>query len=58
MDEIRTALQKVMQDDFGVFRTEEHMKEGFMKLEELKDRLNYARSKIKVNALIQHVLKH
>lgn len=42
VDEIRSALQKVMQDDFGVFRTEEHMKEGFLKLEELKDRLNYA----------------
>lgn len=42
VEEIRTALQKVMQDDFGVFRTEEHMKSGFVKLEELKDRLNYA----------------
>jgi succinate dehydrogenase / fumarate reductase flavoprotein subunit len=42
VDEIRTALQKVMQDDFGVFRLEASMKEGFMKLEELKDRLNYA----------------
>lgn len=42
VDEIRSALQKVMQDDFGVFRTEDHMKEGFLKLEELKDRLNYA----------------
>lgn len=47
VDEIRSALQKVMQDDFGVFRTEEHMKEGFMKLEELKDRLNYASIKDK-----------
>jgi len=42
VDEIRSALQKVMQDDFGVFRTEEHMKQGFVKLEELKDRLQYA----------------
>jgi succinate dehydrogenase / fumarate reductase flavoprotein subunit len=42
VDEIRSALQKVMQDDFGVFRTEDAMKAGFMKLEELKDRLNYA----------------
>ena len=42
IDEIRTALQKIMQDDFGVFRTEEHMKAGFMKLDELGDRLNYA----------------
>ncbi len=47
VDEIRSALQKVMQDDFGVFRTEEHMKKGFMKLEELKDRLNYASIKDK-----------
>jgi len=47
VDEIRSTLQKVMQDDFGVFRTEEHMKEGFMKLEELKDRLNYASIKDK-----------
>lgn len=42
VDEIRSVLQKIMQDDFGVFRTEEHMKQGFVKLEELKDRLNYA----------------
>lgn len=47
VDDIRTALQKVMQDDFGVFRTEENMKQGFMKLEELKDRLNYASIKDK-----------
>lgn len=31
-----------MQNDFGVFRAEESMRSGFMKLEELKDRLNYA----------------
>jgi len=42
VDEVRSALQKVMQDDFGVFRTAEHMKEGFLKLDELRDRLNYA----------------
>lgn len=47
VDEIRTSLQKVMQDDFGVFRTEEYMKSGFVKLEELKDRLNYAHIKDK-----------
>lgn len=47
VDEIRTALQKVMQDDFGVFREEKTMKAGFMKLEELKDRLNYASIKDK-----------
>lgn len=49
VEDIRTALQKVMQDDFGVFRTEEHMKSGFIKLEELKDRLNYAAIKDKSN---------
>lgn len=42
VDEIRTALQKVMQDDFGVFRTEDNMKKGFVKLEELEERLKYA----------------
>ena len=47
VEDVRSALQKVMQDDFGVFRTEEHMKQGFMKLEELKDRLNYAAIKDK-----------
>jgi succinate dehydrogenase / fumarate reductase flavoprotein subunit len=47
VEEIRSALQKIMQDDFGVFRTEEHMKAGFLKLEELKDRLNYASIKDK-----------
>ena len=47
VDEIRHALQKVMQDDFGVFRTEDNMKAGFIKLEELKDRLNYATIKDK-----------
>lgn len=47
VDEIRTALQKVMQNDFGVFRDAGPMKEGFAKLEELKDRLNYASIKDK-----------
>jgi succinate dehydrogenase / fumarate reductase flavoprotein subunit len=42
VDDIRSALQKVMQDDFGVFRTAEYMDKGFLKLEDLKDRLNYA----------------
>lgn len=49
VDEVRTALQKVMQDDFGVFRTAEHMQSGFMKLDELRDRLNYASIKDKSN---------
>ncbi len=47
VDEVRSALQKVMQDDFGVFRTAEYMESGFLKLEELKDRLNYASIKDK-----------
>lgn len=47
VDQIRTELQKIMQDDFGVFRSAEHMKEGFEKLDELKDRLNYASIKDK-----------
>lgn len=47
VDEIRTELQKVMQDDFGVFREETTMRQGFIKLEELKDRLNYAHIKDK-----------
>jgi len=40
--EIRNELQKIMQDDFGVFRAEDPMRAGFGKLDELKDRLNYA----------------
>jgi succinate dehydrogenase / fumarate reductase flavoprotein subunit len=47
VDDIRTALQKVMQDDFGVFRTEEHMQSGFAKLKELKHRLSEAAIKDK-----------
>lgn len=47
VDQIRTELQKIMQNDFGVFRDEGPMRAGFMKLEELKDRLNYASIKDK-----------
>lgn len=47
VDEIRTTLQKVMQNDFGVFRDAGAMEEGFAKLEELKDRLHYASIKDK-----------
>ena len=42
VDLIRTELQKVMQDDFGVFRTSEHMQNGFKKLEKLQERLKHA----------------
>ena len=47
VDEVRTALQKIMQDDFGVFRTAEHMQEGFKKLEKLQERLQSASIKDK-----------
>lgn len=40
--EIRLALQKIMQQDFGVFRTAEYMKEGLKKLKKLKERLHHA----------------
>src|SRR3990167_5136800 len=42
VDMIRSELQKVMLDDFGVFRTEEAMNKGFKKLEVLKQRLEKA----------------
>jgi succinate dehydrogenase / fumarate reductase flavoprotein subunit len=40
--EIRSAMQKVMQQDFGVFRTEEYMQNGLRKLEDLQERLKHA----------------
>jgi succinate dehydrogenase / fumarate reductase flavoprotein subunit len=40
--EIRAEMQKVMQNDFGVFRTDQYMQEGLVKLNDLRDRLNYA----------------
>jgi len=49
VDVLRTELQQIMQDDFGVFRTEENMKKGFLKLEELEERLKYAAIKDKSN---------
>lgn len=42
VEDIRAELQKIMQDDFGVFRTEENMRTGFQKLDDLKDRLKFA----------------
>jgi len=39
VEEVRTELQKVMQEDFGVFRTAEAMEAGFEKLKALKERL-------------------
>jgi succinate dehydrogenase / fumarate reductase, flavoprotein subunit len=40
--EIRAAMQKVMQNDFGVFRTDQYMQEGLVKLQELRERLKHA----------------
>lgn len=42
VETIRSELQKVMQEDFGVFRDAEPMKKGFRKLEELQQRLQQA----------------
>lgn len=42
VETIRSELQKVMQEDFGVFRDAEPMKKGFRKLEELQQRLQRA----------------
>jgi succinate dehydrogenase / fumarate reductase flavoprotein subunit len=42
VEHIRLGLQKVMQDDFGVFRTAKNMQGGFKKLQELQSRLQYA----------------
>jgi len=47
VDDIRTALQRVMQEDFGVFRTAESMEGGFKKLKELQERLKSAAIKDK-----------
>lgn len=39
---IRDDMQRVMQEDFGVFRTGEVMKEGLNRLEVLRERLKHA----------------
>lgn len=39
---IRAALQKTMQEDFGVFRTAEYMEQGLEKLKHLRERLRHA----------------
>ena len=39
---IQATLQKIMQDDFGVFRTEEHMSTGVVKLAALRKQLEQA----------------
>jgi succinate dehydrogenase / fumarate reductase flavoprotein subunit len=40
--ELKKELQTVMQNSFGVFRTEEHMKTGIEKLAELRERIGNA----------------
>lgn len=40
--EVRKGMQKVMQEDFGVFRDGETMRQGLKKLQELRERLPYA----------------
>lgn len=47
VEDIRTTLQKTMQEDFGVFREAQAMKKGFKKLEELQQRLHKAAIKDK-----------
>ena len=47
VEAIRSELQQVMQNDFGVFRSAEPMQEGFKKLEQLQERLKYAAIKDK-----------
>jgi succinate dehydrogenase / fumarate reductase, flavoprotein subunit len=39
---IRDALQRVMQEDFGVFRTGEVMEQGLKRLDALRERLKHA----------------
>ncbi len=40
--QLRAEMQKVMQEDFGVFRTAEFMENGLQKLLALRERLNHA----------------
>lgn len=39
---IRDAMQRIMQEDFGVFRTGEVMENGLKRLQALRERLNHA----------------
>lgn len=50
VESIRHELQKIMQEDFGVFREDQTMKAGFVKLDELRNRLQFASIKDKSNA--------
>lgn len=38
---VRAEMQKIMQEDFGVFRTGEHMKEGLEKLQKVQEKLKH-----------------
>jgi succinate dehydrogenase / fumarate reductase flavoprotein subunit len=40
--DVRRDMKQVMQNDFGVFRTAEHMQEGLEKLKKLRERLQRA----------------
>jgi succinate dehydrogenase / fumarate reductase, flavoprotein subunit len=42
LNDIRRAMQKTMQNDFGVFRMEKSMQQGLEKLNELRERLKHA----------------
>ncbi len=42
LNELRKAMRKVMQEDFGVFRDGAPMKDGLKKLQELRERLPHA----------------
>lgn len=39
---IRRNMQKTMQTDFGVFRMEQHMQQGLVKIEKLREELGHA----------------
>ncbi|MDR3491764.1 MAG: succinate dehydrogenase flavoprotein subunit [Gammaproteobacteria bacterium] len=49
VEQIRSELQNVMQNDFGVFRTADTMQEGFKKLQKLQERLKHASIQDKSN---------
>jgi succinate dehydrogenase / fumarate reductase, flavoprotein subunit len=55
--DLRNTMQKIMDEDFGVFRTESSMEEGVNKLAELKERVKNAKlldqSKVFNTALIE-----
>ena len=50
VDSLRRELQGVMQNSFGVFRTETHMRAGIGKLDELRQRIGAAHLPDKSNA--------